>query len=504
MSGSLRARLAVLLAFALIVALVPAVSIAGDVDAQALWEADAYEFDNTTATAQVLPAVSYHTFHADDDDDYFKISTDTTGTPFLFEIVTGDGEDQDSDPWFYVFDADGNGVDNNDDHYFNTYASAMVFVAPEPGTYYVAVKPRNSEDRGSYWLYWNQGFARRISGATRYDTARNISNVMFSDALNAGQDEGGPGYAVVASGVSFADALAGGVLASFDDASLLLTSPTALSPECSQEIDRLFKYNSVVNDTKGIVYGLGGSLAVSDAVVDAIEALPYVEEVIRLSGTTRYATAAAIMEQGEADYGFEGDTAFIVSGTAWPDALAAGPVAAWNASPLLMVGESSIPASTTAALTEFGIKNIVVVGGEMVIAPSVYDALESFVGTGTITRVAGTTRYETSRKIAQWGVDNIVDGPPWDPMSGDGLVLASGANFPDGLAAGPICWWGYNPLLLTPADSLSAEVKKYIDENGAMTEVSYVVGGSLAVSDATLAELNAHVNIDDYLDWLDK
>jgi putative cell wall-binding protein len=56
-------------------------------------------------------------------------------------------------------------------------------------------------------------------------------------------------------------------------------------------------------------------------------------------------------------------TAYLASGTNYPDALAGAPVAARAGAPLLLTSHDCVPASSLAELTRLGVTNIVVLGG---------------------------------------------------------------------------------------------------------------------------------------------
>lgn len=467
----------------LVALVVPAISTA-TVQPSFVVEADAYESDDSTTTAKPLVPVSMHTFHKDDDDDYMKFSVAATGTVYSFDISAPDlGNDHDM--YIHVVDATGAdagntiGDDYNDDGEFDTYDSQIVWGAPAPGTYYVWVEPRSS-DRGTYTLYANQGYGRRISGANRFETAVMVSKLMFSGAGNADYDDG-PAYCVVANGMGYADALAGGVLASYDDGPLLLTEATRLPSVTKDEINRISAHE-YWDGNEFVVYILGGPAVVSSSVMAEIKAMPHVSDVVRISGADRYETAAAAMEQADDDYGLS-STAYVVSGEAWADALAAGPVAAWDEGPLLLTMKSSVPQVTKDFINDYGITNIVVVGGTSVIDSTAYGVLESLVATTTdIIRISGANRYETARKVAQHGVDEV-------GMDATCMTLCSGENYPDALAAAPISWWTDGPMLLTGGSSLNMEVKKFVDDNGPMGDSavpSYLIGGPAVVSDAVL------------------
>lgn len=477
--------LAVLTAAVLLLAMLPAISFGSDVSTQAIFMPDGWESDDTTATAKVLPEMSYHTFHNVDashvDTDYAKISSPATGTVFYLEAQNTSEYGQNLDMWLAVVDEDGTVLKSNDDLSFWTYDSGLTWTAPGTGTYYVKVWTRPGE-YGAYYLYIMQDtYGRRLAGSTRYDTSVEVSKRLFTCANNVSYADGPP-YVVVASGRGYADALAGGVLASLDDGPLLLTDPGMLPGQIADEIDRV-TYGSAYAETWPTVYVLGGAGAVSEAVMTEIEGLTNVAEVKRLAGANRYGTAAEVASQTAADYGPLSKTAFVVGGFAWPDALAAGPVSAYNESALLLTGKSDVPKETEDALSDLGIVDVVVVGGTGVVDATTFTKLESLVS-GDVTRVAGATRYDTARAVAQWGVDEY-------GMNGQFTTLCSGRNYPDALSAAPISWWTGGPMLLTGSSALHPAVKTFIDDNGRPADAtihSYAVGGSGVISDAILTE----------------
>ena len=420
---------------------------ASDVGAQTVWPKDAYESDDTSGTAKVLPAASYHTFHTiasmgaaggpafGVDQDWFKFTVTTAGTPYYIETMNDVAPGQAFDVAITIWAAGGTSpLIGNDDKGFPTNDAGLLFIAPAPGTYYVCMAPDDGFGVGSYWLYWGAGLGRRIAGANRYTTAVEASRLAFSSSDNAVPDMWmtAPDYVVVASGESFADGLTGGVLASFCDGPLLLTTPGALTPATYDEITRLFRARfygggmirsgagaqAPVGPGGGTVFVMGGPAAVSDAVVKALEANPYVGSVLRVAGANRYATAAFAMAHSDRCYGL-GDTAFVVNGTAVADALAVTPVASQSGNAVLLTAKSSVPASTTAAIADMGIQNIVVVGGEGVVDATAYAALATLVPAGQIARVAGVNRYATARAVATFGIEEMGTSP-------GGIILCSG------------------------------------------------------------------------------
>ncbi len=96
-----------------------------------------------------------------------------------------------------------------------------------------------------------------------------------------------------------------------------------------------------------------------------------------------------------------------------------------------------------------------------------------------IARIEGTSRYATSRNLALAG---------WPDGSGE-VVIASGADFPDGLAGGALAADLDAPLLLTAPDELSPDTATALAELGA-THVT-LLGGPAAIDDDVVRQLGA-------------
>lgn len=159
-----------------------------------------------------------------------------------------------------------------------------------------------------------QAKAERVSGADRYETSAQISNVFFAS-------KAGPLVKrYLASGTSFPDALSGGALAGRDKAPLLLVPDDPAHPIVSL-------------GAGGETIVLGGPLAVSEKVAQTAGATK------RFAGTSRYGTSKAIL-----DHAYPGaKQAIYASALNFPDALAAVPAAAKRGIPLYLTGPESTP-----------------------------------------------------------------------------------------------------------------------------------------------------------------
>src|SRR5581483_426116 len=146
-------------------------------------------------------------------------------------------------------------------------------------------------------------------------------------------------------------------------------------------------------------------------------------DVGRLAGPDRYATAAAI---SQASYPTGNASAVILaSGTNFPDALVGAPLAAAKNAPLLLTTGTTLPATTKTELQRVlpACGTVYVLGGTTAIPTSIATQLQELGY--LVTRYAGTDRYGTAIAVAY---------ALGDPTT---VLLASGANFPDALNAGP-------------------------------------------------------------------
>jgi putative cell wall-binding protein len=503
MSGKYRRVLVSMLIIALMTVLtIPTsafgVKAASEVGPQVAYLApDKYEPDDTFEEAYVYdPAMDGNTFYSrrtfdganevvDNNSDFIAITVEDTGTPIWVETMMVQG---DWDTYVYMYDESQTQVvwaDDND-WWDSTYSESVYYVAPEPGTYYVEIQNRNM--MAEYDLFITVGDARRVSGDNRYETAAEISRLMWDQVSSRYWGSGqGPQHIVVANGKNPADALAGGSLAAQLGGIMLLTESDYLPKETRAEIVRVTEA-LYWGDYTVTVWVLGGSNAVSEAVFDDIAGIRNVDVVNRISGATRYDTAAEIANTMATEVGV-GTTAYIVNGAAWADALAVGPVAAYNSAPVLLTAASDVPSATLDWLDLNGVTNVVVVGGTGVVSAEAYAELEASY---TATRVAGDTRYDTAKEVALWGVNNLF-------MDGSLATLASGANFPDALCAAPISWWTEGPILLTEPTALSPAVGEYFAENGSIGHPytsawsyegigCYVIGGTGAISETVFEE----------------
>lgn len=304
----------------------------------------------------------------------------------------------------------------------------------------------------------------RVYGSDRYGTALKVSQKNFSTADTV----------IVATGLSYPDALSAAGLAGVYHAPLLLTAPASLTSGVATEITRL-------GATKVVV--VGGTSAVSEAVKTQIASATGAT-VTRVAGADRYATSAEVAKRivAELGTGFSG-SAFLVRGDQFADALAASPLA-YNANvPILLTASTSLSPATEAAIKTLGIDDVAIIGSTNAVSKSVADAVTALPGTPAVTRVAGADRYATAHAVAEFGLDN--------GLCTTGFIgVATGADFPDALGGGIAAGEHGGVLLMTAPDALSSVWTRFLTDECAPTTMTQVFGGSNAVSNAVKVQID--------------
>jgi len=195
---------------------------------------------------------------------------------------------------------------------------------------------------------YTTGAVTRIGGADRYGTAAAISAAVFAPQAPV---------VYIATGANYPDALGAGAAASRAKAPILLTRSNLLPPATIAELTRL---------KPGRIIIVGGPAAVSAAVMSQLNG--FAPSVVRISGADRYGTATAL---SAATYAANSvSTVYIATGRAFPDGLAAAPVAGLQQAPLLLVS-SSVPPSVTAELLRLDPTRVVFVGGSAAVSAAI-------------------------------------------------------------------------------------------------------------------------------------
>lgn len=194
----------------------------------------------------------------------------------------------------------------------------------------------------------------RLSGADRWGTSVAIAKEL--------QKVRGPRDTVIlASGHSFADALAVSPYASRKGLPILLTARDYLPSAVRSQI---------VSSTPANAMVVGGEAAISATVAASVQSLgPAIE---RVAGGNRFDTSARVNEYAFAR-GLSMERFVMCSGVDFPDALTGGVLAARVNGPVELVWPSYIPSETATQMTarKAGVLDWFVLGGPAAVLPSV-------------------------------------------------------------------------------------------------------------------------------------
>ena len=259
----------------------------------------------------------------------------------------------------------------------------------------------------------------------------------------------------------------------FSDA--FYTSPT-LSTQYNGGVELIGASTTVIIAGGDTVSGVNGTLrSVGNPA----------QEMDRIEGATRFDVSANVA--GYYDPAAT-DVAFVVNGLNFPDALSAGPAAAKLGAPVLLVRPGSVATSVANALKRLSLDRIYVIGGTASVQPAVLDELRKYAP--NVERIAGANRYEVSRNVATTF---------WPETRG--AYIATGANFPDALAAGPAAaLFGY-PILLEKglSTTVSAGTTAVIDELGISRLM--IAGGPASFSKDLEASLTSVAGVPEVKRW---
>lgn len=237
----------------------------------------------------------------------------------------------------------------------------------------------------------------------------------------------------------------------------------------------------------------------------AAEQLAAASATERIAGDSRYTTAIAISQDVHPDpfYDF-GGIVFIANGMNFPDALAAGPAAASQLGPILLVPPTGkLPIAVRDEIERLDPFQVVIIGKTDNVSQQTEDDLRAMFPTGSfdedpVIRIAGDNRYETSAYLSLF-VSEFVDlGGDWYWADPDTAYIANGLTFADALAGGAAGGWEGAPLFLTAPGHLDPSVEFFLEPLPADPEFDFpgqeyttvrILGSSASVSDAVLARV---------------
>ena len=278
----------------------------------------------------------------------------------------------------------------------------------------------------------------RVAGADRIQTSVEVSKKYYKSAETV----------IVANYEQFADSLSASALSKALKAPILLVKKDQLDSVVAQEIKRLGAKNVIV---------IGGEKSV-DKTKESLSKY----NLQTIAGSDRYETSAKIAQEIIKLTGTK--KAVIASGEVFADALTVAPLANKNNMPILLVQPNNIPKATQEVLKQ--IEEVIIVGGEKTISKEVENKLPN------PTRIAGANRYETAKKIYEYGFKDRVE-----------VNIANGTFPADSLVIGSIdC-----PILLAEANEIPEATKQAFEE--AKFEKVNVFGGENSIDESVVKEL---------------
>lgn len=319
----------------------------------------------------------------------------------------------------------------------------------------------------------------RYGGADRYATSLRVASAFASEVGDSLE------WVVLVSGERWTDAVVAAPLAGALTAPVLMTPPGALRDDARDFLKRVGVSKAMVvgPDSGGGRHGPGRG--VGTAVIDALELAGIATQ--RVAGADRYGTSSAAAEQyAPGDMRGEGLTAFVASGDVFADALVAGPIAARGRHPVLLTPPTELHTSVADYLESASIEHVVLMGGTAALADAVQNAVAD-LGV-SVTRLAGTSRYDTAVKTAEMVADRYRDTAGAPCFAGSTIGLARARVPFDAFSAASLLARLCAPLLLADPAQVPADTAAYIDaaRDSHETIDLRVFGGDAAVSQAAI------------------
>ncbi|MDE0676089.1 MAG: cell wall-binding repeat-containing protein [Acidimicrobiaceae bacterium] len=319
----------------------------------------------------------------------------------------------------------------------------------------------------------------RYGGVDRYETSLQVAEAVASEA------GGSLSSVVLVSGRRWTDAVVAAPVAGALGAPVLMTPPDELRSDALEFLQRVGVSSAVVVGPDASGGGHGPGRGVSAAVLEALEAAGISAE--RVVGDDRFGTGVAAAERvAPGAMGDLGRTAVIASGEVFADALVAGPFAARGIHPVLLTPPGELHAEVAAYLGEAGISHVALMGGTAALSEAVEQSIED-LGI-KVSRVAGSTRYDTAVKAAEL-VAGRYTATVGESCFATSTIGMARARVPfDSFSAAPLLGRLCAPLVLADPDRIPADTAAYLDTARETHDTVglRVFGGDAAVSQAAI------------------
>lgn len=305
----------------------------------------------------------------------------------------------------------------------------------------------------------------RISGVDRYQTAKAISQEFNGGICN---------NVILASGITFPDALAASVLSKKLNAPIILADVSVSGSAQAME----YIYTHV--QSGGTIYIIGGTAVVGTDMEATLKAKGYIN-IVRLAGQSPYDTDMAVVNEVNVP---QGTPVFIASGENFPDALSVSSFAGSKQYPILLVGTNVLPEKTNAYLVSNKPSTVYIAGGTSVVSQAVENQIKEATPNATIKRLAGNDRYDTAGVV----VKEFASTP-------NTIYLANGLNFPDALAGSALAARTGEPILLVDnaSSTMPPAIGAYLQQlrDAGIRPNVRALGGSVAVPEILIQQSEA-------------
>ena len=308
----------------------------------------------------------------------------------------------------------------------------------------------------------------RLAGNNAFETMAAI--------IDEGEFKAG-GTVVLASLEGYWDALTAAGIAGLEEAPVIMSLPTGLSPQATAQLAKLAPEKIIV---------CGGTYWLPDELLtQAAAAAGTNPDVVRLAGDNAALTAGQIASYGKGNWS---DTAIVATAGTFQDALAAAPVSYAMGMPIFLAQfdfaaeKGYITADTIAAMKASGIKQCYIAGGTYWLPKSITNDLNAS-GIQVLGQLGGDTAVETSVAIAKLATSDF-------GLSANGMGVADVRAHYDALASAAFCGRVGSVLVLV-RDEKIAVASAFASEHAPEIAVGFVFGGANSVSDAALSAFGA-------------
>jgi len=206
------------------------------------------------------------------------------------------------------------------------------------------------------------------AGLSLNNLERIFGHDQFETAQKVAERVGPKGQVILASGQQYPDALSIAAYAGATETPILLTEAKSMPGKTQEEFNSL--------QQKGALHTIvvGGEVVVPSATLKVLNSAPK-----RLSGNDKYDTAAAVYDFARGV--LTSQTAYLVTGENFPDALAVGGLAAKQSAAIVMTQTPCLPPSTYNLLSTStaSIMNVAIVGGTAVVPDRIKQIIEGTI-----------------------------------------------------------------------------------------------------------------------------